>query len=187
MRRRRLQLAAVVAVLGVMGVVAAAVAGDGNRNIREHLTGYEEVAPPPATSPSTISTSGTGDFRAKVRDDRIEYTLTYGGLEGDVLQAHIHLGARAIAGGISAFLCSNLGNGPAGTPLCPGPHDGTVSGTIEPSDVVGPSGQGIAPGEYAELLRAIRAGATYANVHSSKYPGGEIRAQLEHGRDQQGN
>ena len=34
------------------------------------------------------------------------------------------------------------------------------------------------PGEYAELLRAIRAGVTYANVHSKTYTGGEIRAQL---------
>jgi CHRD domain-containing protein len=173
--------------MGLMGVVAAAVAGDGNRNIREHLTGYEEVAAPAVSpapqQPSTISTSGTGDFNAKVRDDRIEYTLSYGGLEGNVLQAHIHLGARAIAGGISAFLCTNLGNGPANrpTPACPGTTDGTVSGTIEPADVVGPGGQGIAPGEYNELLRAIRAGATYANVHTSKYPAGEIRAQLERG------
>ena len=47
-----------------------------------------------------------------------------------------------------------------------------------PADVIGPAGQGIKPGEYAELLRAIRAGATYANVHSSLYPSGEIRAQL---------
>ncbi len=185
MRRRRLQLAAVVAVLGVMGVVAAAVAGDGNRNLREHLTGYEEVAAAP--NPSTISTSGTGDFKARVRHDRIEYTLSYGALEGDVLQAHIHLGARAIAGGVSAFLCSNLGNGPAGTPACPGTRDGTVAGTIDPTDVVGPSGQGIAPGEYAELLRAIRAGATYANVHTSKYQAGEIRAQLNDDDDRHGD
>ena len=118
MRRRRVQLAVLVGVLGLMGVVAAAVAGDGNRNVREHLTGYEEVAAAP--NPSTISTSGTGDFKAKVRDDRIDYTLTYGGLEGDVLQAHIHLGARAIAGGISAFLCSNLGEWPRGYAALPG-------------------------------------------------------------------
>ena len=176
MRRRRLQLAALVAVMGLMGVVAAAVAGDGNRKVREHLTGYEEVAAPPGVS--TISTSGTGDFRARVSNDRIEYKISYGALEGNVLQSHIHLGARAIQGGISAFLCTNLGNGPPGTPLCPGPHKGTVEGTIEPNEVVGPSGQGIDPGEYGELLRAIRAGATYANVHSSKYPSGEIRAQL---------
>ena len=112
MRRRRLQLAVLVGVLGLMGVVAAAVAGDGNRKVREHLTGYEEVAAPPGVS--TISTSGTGDFRARVSDDRIEYKLSYGALEGDVLQSHIHLGARAIQGGISAFLCTNLGNGPRG-------------------------------------------------------------------------
>ena len=170
-----------------MGVVAAAVAGDGNRKVREHLTGYEEVAAAPGVS--TISTSGTGDFKATVTDERIEYKLRYGGLEGDVLQSHIHLGARAIQGGISAFLCTNLGNGPVGraTPTCPGPHDGTVRGTIEPADVVGPGGQGISPGEYQELLRAIRAGATYANVHSSKYPSGEIRAQLNDDDDRHGD
>ena len=47
--------------------------------------------------------------------------------------------------------------------------------------MVGPSGKGIAPGEYAELLRAIRSGVTYANVHSTLHPGGEIRAQIERG------
>ena len=50
---------------------------------------------------------------------------------------------------------------------------------IEPKDVNGPAGQGIKPGEYAELLQAIRAGLTYANVHSKTYPAGEIRAQIE--------
>ena len=47
------------------------------------------------------------------------------------------------------------------------------------ADVVGPADQGIDPGEFGELVRAIRAGATYANVHTDKYPGGEIRAQLK--------
>jgi hypothetical protein len=174
-RRRRLQLAAVVAVLGLMGVVAAAVAGDGNRNIREHLTGYEET-------PMTLSTTGFGDFKAKVRDDRIDYKLSYGGLESDVTQAHIHLGAEATTGGISAFLCQRgQPTAPVGTPECPAGRSGTVEGTIEPSDVIGPGGQGIQPGEYNELLRAIRAGATYANVHSVDRPTGEVRAQLERG------
>jgi hypothetical protein len=47
--------------------------------------------------------------------------------------------------------------------------------------VVGPSGQGIEPGEFDELVAAVRAGRTYANVHSTKYPAGEIRAQLDRG------
>jgi hypothetical protein len=177
-RRRRVQLAAVVAVLGLLGVVAAAVAGGGSRDVREHLRGYEEV---PA-----VSSTGSGEFRARIRDTAIEYRLTYRDLEGDVLQAHIHLGQERVNGGISAFLCSNLleppaGPPPPGTPACPGPRAGTVSGSIEAADVIGPAGQGIAPGEYAELLQAIRAGVTYANVHSSKHPGGEIRAQLDRG------
>jgi len=175
-RRRRLQLAAVVAVLGLLGVVAAAVAGGGSRDVREHLTGYEET-------PQTLSTTGVGDFRAKVRDSKIEYRLSYSGLEGDITQAHIHLGAEGTGGGISAFLCRTAQTAPAGTPDCVAGRAGTVSGTIEPADVIGPAGQGIGPGEYAELLRAIRAGATYANVHSTLYPTGEIRAQLERGHD----
>ena len=79
------------------------------------------------------------------------------------------------------FLCDNTGAGPAGTKPCPDPS-GTVTGTLHAADVIGPASQGIAPGEFAELVRAIRAGATYANVHSVKYPGGEIRAQLEKGK-----
>jgi hypothetical protein len=169
------QLAVIVAVMGLLGVTAAAVAGGGGRDVREHLTGYQET-------PQTISTTGAGTFRAKVKDSRIEYRLSYSDLEGNVLQSHIHLGAEATTGGISVFLCSNLGNGPAGTQACPGPHTGMITGTIVPADVIGPSGQGINPGEYAELLRAIRAGATYANVHSSLYPSGEIRAQLNEDR-----
>ena len=54
----------------------------------------------------------------------------------------------------------------------------TVAGTIRAADVVGPTAQGIEPGEFAELVAAVRAGVTYVNVHSTKYPGGEIRAQL---------
>lgn len=74
------------------------------------------------------------------------------------------------------FFCTNLGNGPAGTQACP--QEGTVTGTIGPADVVGPSGQGISAGEFAEVLRAIRGGAAYVNVHSTVFPGGEIRGQL---------
>jgi CHRD domain len=175
-RRRRLQFAVLVAVMGLLGVAAAAVAGGGGRDVRERLTGYEET-------PMTLSTTGIGHFRAKVKNSAIEYRLTYSGLEGDVTQSHIHLGAEGTTGGISVFLCRTTQTAPAGTPTCPGPRAGTVSGTIEPADVIGPAGQGINPGEYAKLLRAIRAGATYANVHSSKYPTGEIRAQLDEHRD----
>jgi hypothetical protein len=38
--------------------------------------------------------------------------------------------------------------------------------------------QGIEAGNFAELVAAMRVGSTYANVHSTKWPGGEIRAQI---------
>jgi hypothetical protein len=54
-----------------------------------------------------------------------------------------------------------------------------VAGTIGPSQVLSPAGQGIDAGQFDELVDAIRAGATYANVHSSLFPPGEIRGQVE--------
>jgi hypothetical protein len=163
-------------VLLAAGAMAVAVADDGQddrTSIYEiQLTGYEE-------DPQALSTSGGGSVRIRIDDEAIEYRLSYADLEGTVLQSHIHLGNRSQSGGVSVFFCSNLGNGPAGTPACPA-QPGVVEGTLHPADVVGPAGQGIAPGEFAELVAAIRNGTAYANVHSSKYPGGEIRGQLDH-------
>jgi len=174
MKSLRVKLAVGVAVVGLAGVGTAAIAHDRSR-FNASLTGYEEVP--------TLSTQGVGSFQASINRgrDEIRYTLSYRGpfdaqAVGSVTQAHIHLGARAVNGGIIAFLCSNLGNGPAGTPACPA--EGTVSGTITPAQVVGPMPQGILPTEFAELVRALRAGAAYANVHTTVNAGGEIRGQI---------
>jgi CHRD domain len=170
------------ALLLALGAGSYAIAGDGDR-ARVNLTGYEET-------PLTLSTPGRGTFSAEIdeREREIEWELSYRSLESAAMQAHIHLGERAITGGISVFLCTNLGNGPPGTQPCP-PQPATIRGTIRPADVLGPAAQGIAAGEFAELVAAIRAGATYANVHTVDRPGGEIRAQLKKGRknDDRGN
>jgi hypothetical protein len=142
--------------------------------LQEQLSGYHET-------PLALSTTGNGLFRVQIDEGRqeIAYELSYAGLEGDVSQAHIHFGSPSQSGGISVFLCSNLGNGPAGTQACPA-APASVSGIITAADVIGPGAQGISAGEFVELIDAIRAGSTYVNVHSAKYPTGEIRAQLGH-------
>jgi hypothetical protein len=62
----------------------------------------------------------------------------------------------------------------------PDPNSGTVTGTINAANIgAGAAGQGIAAGEFGETVRAIKAGVVYANVHSSKFPGGEIRGQVD--------
>jgi CHRD domain-containing protein len=177
MRRLRVKLAIGVAAIGVVVITAAAVAGDRGR-VKTTLTGLEET-------PLTISTTGNGTFHATISGggDAINYELSYADLEGTVTQAHIHFGQEAISGGISAFLCSNLGNGPAGTQACPA-APARITGTITAADVIGPTGQGISAGELDELVSAIRAGAAYANVHTTLYPTGEIRGQFDGDDDQ---
>jgi hypothetical protein len=181
--RRRLQLVLAIGVMSLLGAVGVAVATGGGKDIRERLTGYEET-------PQALSTPANGEFKARLSrfNETLRYRLSYRGFETDVTQAHIHFGARATSGGISVWLCGNPSatiTPPEGTPACP-LREGEVTGVLEPEDVVGPSGQGIAPGEWDELVDAIRAGVTYANVHSMARPPGEIRAQLDdedHGRD----
>jgi hypothetical protein len=160
MRKLNTSLLAGLAVTSLF--YAGAVGADDERHrVKATLSGFQET-------PSTLSTPGSGRFTAKIDDDAqtIDYKLSYEGLEAPAIAAHIHLGARATSGGVSAFLCSG-GNKPACTP----------------ADIIGPTAQGIAPGEFAEVVRAIRNGAVYANVHSTLRPGGEIRGQLRADED----
>jgi hypothetical protein len=133
-----------------------------------------------------VYTDATGSFTARLNSEetQIDYELTYSDLQADVTQAHIHIGKKTESGGISAWLCSNLATPP--TPAgfvrpCP-LRSGTVTGTIVAANVVGPASQGIAAGDFATLLQAIKDGNTYANVHSTVSPSGEIRGQIRKGK-----
>ena len=171
MSRLAFRVIAVAGVIALLGVGSYAIAGSNTNSFKgDPMLGYAE-------NPD-VSTVASGSFDAKLSSDgsSLHYVLSYSGLEGTVLQAHVHFGKTAVNGGISYFLCSNLGNGPAGTPACP--QEGTVEGDIEAAEVIGPTAQGIEVGNLAEIVDAMRAGHAYANVHSSKWPGGEIRAQL---------
>jgi hypothetical protein len=165
-----------VTSIAVIALVSASVIvlGQGFKKISEILTGYEET-------PSAVSTTGNGTFNARISNDesRVDWELTYNDLEGAVQQAHIHFGQKGVTGPISVFLCTNLGNGPAGTQPCPAPP-ATISGSFTAVDVTNLANErGISAGELDELIAAIRAGATYVNVHSTRWPGGEIRSQID--------
>jgi hypothetical protein len=168
-----------VFTLALVGVVGAALASSSFRDLNARLTGYQEVP--------TLSTTGSGKFEARINHDEsaVDWKLSYQDLESDVTQAHIHFAARAINGPVVVFLCSNLGNGPEGTQACP-PPPATISGTFTSVDVLGGAlTVGLEAGNLAELIDAIRAGATYANVHSVLRAPGEIRGQI-HVHDRRG-
>jgi hypothetical protein len=159
-------------ILGAIALTGMAALPAGAEKLDADLSGYNEVP--------TLSSPATADFRASINKEEteIQYELSYSGFTTPVQQAHLHLGKRGINGGIMVFLCSNLGNGPAGTPACPTPA-GTVTGTLNSAGVIGPAAQGIDPGEFNEVIAAIRNGAAYANVHSQAFMGGEVRDQVK--------
>jgi hypothetical protein len=174
-------LGVTVAALAMLGSQSSLAAGDrGDRSMKASLTGFEE---PPA-----VSSTGRGEFEMTINreDESIDYTLSFRNLEGVVTQSHVHVGQLSINGGISFWLCQTATNpAPAASgmvPTCPaGPDGGTVTGTVTKAQILGPAGQFFVPGEptlFAEVVRAVRAGVTYANVHSSRNPGGEIRGQI---------
>jgi hypothetical protein len=176
---RKLILLGLISTVAVLGLAAMAFADHGNDGKRSFFTGMDGWAEAPS-----IVTTGQGSFRLRVvRPDLWEFVLRYDDLEGGtVTQAHIHVGSHHESGGVSAWLCGGT------QPPCPPGPDGEVRGTIERNDVIGPGppepgqpnrDQGVEPGNMEDLLRAIHAGETYANVHTTpRFPGGEIRGQL---------
>lgn len=154
----------VIGAAGLLLIGLAPVAiGDDNNRFKASLNGYYEVP--------SISSNARASFRAELSGNSLKYWLTIRDFSENPLFAHIHFARPDVNGGVAAFLC-----GGGGKPACPA--NGTVSGTIVAANVVGPAGQGIAVGEFSELIRAMRNGATYANVHSPTYPGGEIRGNI---------
>jgi hypothetical protein len=180
---RKLVLAALlgaVATALVTGSLAVARGGGGgNSHFKAPMDGWQEAP--------TIVTEGEGRFRARLVDsDTIEFWLRYEDLEAAPTQAHIHIGSHHESGGVSGWLCG----APASTNqgLCPAASGGEeveVHGFIEREDVTGPVAQGVEPGEIEDLIRAMRHDEAYANVHTSKFPGGEIRGDLGRGHDRQ--
>jgi len=173
--------------------IGAAYADDGKLH-KDHkfftrLSSFNEVhfvAGPPAALRGAISSAASGSFEATLNKagDAIDYVLHYEGLESDITQSHIHFGQRRTVGGIVVWLCQTPGTPApaavaASTPFCPGLREGTVSGSFDAAKVLAQTAQGIDAGQFDELLRAIRAGAAYANVHTTTFTPGEIRGQIK--------
>ncbi len=108
-----------------------------------------------------VATSATGKGTAVISADgsTVTYLITYSGLSGPLIAAHIHTGAAGIAGGIITRSIAS-----------PSPMTGTLTAAdFKASGSVT---------TYAEAVAAIRAGTTYFNLHTAANPGGELRGQI---------
>ena len=177
-----------IAVVALM--IPATVSAQNDGRLRIDLTGFNEVHGP---NLGTIFSTGSGRLTLKINKQirSIDYELTYafpdatpiGGTQF-VNQAHFHAGQRHTTGAINVWLCQSV-DAPApaavaaSTPTCPSPS-GTVSGSITPAMVLELVPQGFPGGEagFDTLLAALERGAIYANVHTDRFPAGEIRGQV---------
>ncbi len=146
-----------------------------DNRLQTKLSGYSEV---PA-----VSSAASGRFKAKLdrQAGALTYELSYEGLEGPVRMAHIHIAQAGVNGGVMVWLCQTTGLflDPTGlAPTCPA--SGTVRGVIQAANILPVPGQGVDAMGFDDLLAAMRANAAYVNVHSDRFPGGEIRGQLGH-------
>ena len=134
---RRTTLALALSAFGtclLLGANAASADSKGkghdDNSLTIRLKGSEEA-------PVVISSaSGTLDLDINEAAGSIAYELNYADLEGNVTQAHIHIGQRNVSGGIALWLCQTAAApapvsppanpAVAATPQCPGPHSGTV-------------------------------------------------------------
>jgi hypothetical protein len=179
------------ALLAVLAAGVSSATGTSKFDkVKADLRASEEV-------PFVSSANASGTFKATIDDEAqtITYELSYDGLEGAPLVAHIHVGDSNQAGAIPVFLCSNgpppMNPAPLPPPPPPPPCPAltgsgpvTVTGILTPANIVSPgaNAQGIAgttatTNEFAELVKLIREGHTYVNVHTSRFSAGEIRGQ----------
>ena len=132
------------------------------------LLGDNEVPP--------INTDGKAAFRMEVGNS-ITFSLTFSGLSTPLVVSHLHFAPTKVAGGVMIFLC-----GGGNQAVCPATTSGTITGTITEANVTGPVPQGIDAGDLTSALEAVGDGNAYANMHTTKFTGGEIRGQVERRR-----
>ncbi len=173
---KRASLCVPLVALGavLIGLPTIAFGSDDGQNFRARLIGINET-------PASINTDATATVKLKLNADSIDFELSFQNLRSLPIQSHIHFGLPRTSGGVSVFFC-----GPAGSPakqVCPQSTTGMVKGTLTSADVIGPTPQGIAVGDITSLLRQIRGGNTYANLHTGLFQGGEIRGQIQRADD----
>jgi len=169
---KKLCMCAALAALAVLllGNFSTNAKSDDDVAISARMVGLGEVPP--------TNSKGAADFHGTISSDgtTITYTLKWSGLTTLPLFSHIHFGPTKVNGGIMVFLC-----GGGGKPPCTQATSGMATGTIIAADIVGPAAQGIPPapnGSFADVIRAIRTHNAYANLHSTMFPGGEVRGEV---------
>jgi hypothetical protein len=136
----------------VTSVAAIALSGCGMMRPSNKMQIFEaNLSASQEVPPAVSSGSGQGEVMYNENTGMLSWKVTYSGLTGPATAAHIH--------------------GPAAV----GANAGVVvpfPGDLNAQPITGE--RAITPAQYADLA----AGLYYVNIHSARFPGGEIRGQL---------
>ncbi|MDH3499446.1 MAG: S-layer homology domain-containing protein [Acidimicrobiia bacterium] len=125
------------------------------------LSGDSEVPAVTSNDRGRVALIDTGD--------ELWYTLTMQpGQTEEVTAAHIHAGVPGTNGSVLATLFSGGPDGDGGR---------LVQGLIADADLAPVPGAGF-DGNYSTLVRMLKAGETYVNVHTVAHPAGEVRGDI---------
>ena len=151
---RRLIIIALVA--GAASTGSALAGGGSSFQFKAKLDPDSEVPP------NTSDGKGEAEFSVSRSGRSIRYRIDAEGLTGRVRAAHIHLGDKGKAGPVVITICART---------CSMPRSGRLSRANFTK----------APGaaNFAAVVRALRAERTYVNIHTKKYPAGEVRGQIK--------
>jgi CHRD domain len=117
-----------------------------------------------AEQETTGSTStGSGFFSYTIEGNQLCYTLDVRNLTMAPVAAHLHPGGHHVAGPAAVGLQTPPG------------ATSTVSGCL--TAVAGATGQALSTAELASIAADPR--SWYVNVHTTNWPGGEVRGQLK--------
>ena len=171
LRRYCLRMKAIPLFTGILALLALMAGGCSQNSASANKADYIAQLTGDGQVPSvTTSATGTASFWINADGTEIRYQLTVANLQ-DVTMAHLHLGELGKNGPPIVWLY------PSAPPAkeISGPSNGQLSdGTIKAENLVGP----MAGKTIGDLVTAIKAHDVYVNVHTSKNPDGEIRAQV---------
>jgi len=142
-----------------------------------HAAGQLKASLNGASEVPLVLTTGSGQANASVSSDQksISLTLKFSNLVGVAKSASLYLGLPLTVGGPVAPICGGT------MPACPTTASGSVTATIQASDIAAIAAQGLAAGDLATVLTSLMHGELYVNVITDKFPNGEIRGQLGRG------
>jgi hypothetical protein len=145
-------------VLAVMFAATTVFAAE--MTFKAKLTPKEETKKPKSKA------SGKAEFKLNKEETQLTYKLHVKNIV-DASAAHIHVGAKG-------------SDGPPVVTLFTGSKPGKFSGTLAEGTITDQDLMGDYKGKpFSEVVKLLRSGGSYVNVHTNANPDGEIRGQIK--------